>query len=68
MKVIINGETEEIDLENPSLKELLDSLDIESSFGTAVAVNETVVAKSKWGEHRVEPDDDIEIIRATQGG
>ena len=68
MKVIINGETQEIDLEYPSLKELLDSLEIESSFGTAVAVNETVVAKSKWGEHRVEPDDDIEIIRATQGG
>ena len=68
MKVFVNGEPEEIDLEEPSLKELLESLEIESSFGTAVAVNETVVAKSKWGEHQLEPDDDIEIIRATQGG
>jgi sulfur carrier protein len=68
MKVNINGEPEEIDLEEPSLKELLDTLEIESSFGTAVAVNESVVAKSKWEEHRLEPDDDIEIIRATQGG
>lgn len=68
MKVHINGEPEEIDLEEPSLKELLDTLEIESSFGTAVAVNESVVAKSKWDEHRLEPDDDIEIIRATQGG
>jgi sulfur carrier protein len=36
--------------------------------GIAIAVNDAVVSKSQWLEHKLNDGDRIEIVRATQGG
>ena len=36
--------------------------------GVALAVNGAVVPRSHWNERQVEDGDDVEIIRAVQGG
>jgi sulfur carrier protein len=36
--------------------------------GVAVAVNGEVLARVVWDEREVRDDDDIEIVRAVQGG
>ncbi len=68
MKLQINGEPTSLDTDTLTVGELLDHLDVEQRRGVAVAVNNAVVSKSQWGEHRVEDGDAVEIIRATQGG
>lgn len=73
MKLTINGEEQQIDVD--TLKELLQEYDIdgngnsnEKEKGVAVAVNDSVVSKDRWENHKLEDEDRIEIIRATQGG
>jgi sulfur carrier protein len=36
--------------------------------GIAVAVNEAIVPKSKWGKTTLQANDNLLIIKATQGG
>ena len=36
--------------------------------GIAVAVNNAIISKSKWNEARLQDNDNILIIKATQGG
>lgn len=36
--------------------------------GIAVALNQNIVAKSRWSEHVIRPGDQVMIIKATQGG
>lgn len=67
MELIVNGEQLGTDAE--TLDELLRTFDLEDTEkGVAVAVNDTVVTKDKWSDYRLDENDHIEIIRATQGG
>lgn len=36
--------------------------------GLAVAINQTIVPKTDWGNHLLNPGDQIILIKATQGG
>jgi sulfur carrier protein len=36
--------------------------------GIAIALNGSVVPRSAWSETALKPDDNIEIVRAMQGG
>jgi len=36
--------------------------------GVAVAVNRTVVPRTDWPRHRLEPGDRVDIVTAVQGG
>jgi sulfur carrier protein len=36
--------------------------------GMAVALNDTVVPRSRWHATQVQPNDRIELVSATQGG
>jgi len=36
--------------------------------GLAIAVNETIVPRDRWGDYQLQPSDKIILIRATQGG
>jgi sulfur carrier protein len=36
--------------------------------GIAVAVNETLVSKTQWETHILQPGDNVLVIKATQGG
>ncbi|MGB5988268.1 MAG: sulfur carrier protein ThiS [Marinifilaceae bacterium] len=66
MKVFINQEEKLIN-EHSSLTHLLESIDIKP-IGIALAVNQTVVPKEKWEEIILKENDDVILIRATQGG
>ncbi|MFB9056839.1 sulfur carrier protein ThiS [Mariniflexile ostreae] len=50
-----------------NLHQLLQKLNT-SSDGIAIAVNNEIISKSSWEQHRVKPNDSILIIKATQGG
>ncbi|RAJ01544.1 sulfur carrier protein [Chitinophaga skermanii] len=47
---------------------LLQFIQIPSTKGIAVAINNFVVPKQRWEHHALQPDDHITIIKATQGG
>ncbi|MDR8393679.1 sulfur carrier protein ThiS [Aliifodinibius sp. S!AR15-10] len=67
MKLHVNGD--KIDTEAKTVKELLRQFEVEEEGkGTAVALNDSVVPKTKWDKQELEEDDRVEIIRATQGG
>jgi sulfur carrier protein len=68
MELRINGELQTFPDDELTLVELLDALDIPTVRGVAVAVNDTVITRSRWPESSVTNGDRVEIIRATQGG
>jgi sulfur carrier protein len=62
----INGESEPL---VASLAALLEAREIDlDARGVAVAVNGAVVPRQAWRDTRLAPGDDIEIVRARQGG
>ena len=36
--------------------------------GIAVAINQAIIPRASWADHRIDPNDQIVIIKATQGG
>jgi sulfur carrier protein len=50
------------------LADVLHLLQISSSDGIAIAVNEEVIPKGEWEKHILQSNDKIFVIRATQGG
>lgn len=50
------------------LAELLHSLNIVADRGMAIAVNNVVVPKDHWSGFKVNKNDKIILIKATQGG
>jgi sulfur carrier protein len=54
-------------VKNTSLKTLLTQLDI-TSTGIAVAINNTIISQDDWGVQKLQQNDTILIITATQGG
>jgi sulfur carrier protein len=68
MELFVNGEARQVPDDVQTVAELLDTMQLEATDGTAIAVNEEVIPGSKWGETRIDEGDDIEVIRATQGG
>lgn len=66
MKIIINGETKEVD-EKLTAHALLHSLNL-ADKKLALEVNEEIVPRSKFTEFMFQPGDRVEIIRAIGGG
>ncbi len=68
MKIEVNGKAKEIS-PGLTLHQLLLDLEIDPSRpGIAVAINGEVVFRKQWAEMEIQPDSEIEIIRAAQGG
>ncbi len=67
MEVQVNKQSQQTE-EGATLTQLLNTLGFEETRGLAVAINDLVVPKKQWGEHQLQPNDHITIIRATQGG
>ena len=68
MKLIINGESEELP-EDIQIAGILESLGISADHhGIAVAVNEQIVPRSEWTTRQLAEQDRIEIVQAVQGG
>jgi sulfur carrier protein len=66
MEVKFNGEKLQTQVNN--LAELLLEKNLMEKTGIAVAVNSAVVSKSKWGETKLQENDEILIITAAAGG
>ena len=66
MKLLINSEQK--DFSGKNISELVQSLQMLSTNGIALAVNEKVVPRMEWEEFQLNNNDKILIIKATQGG
>ena len=68
MDIKVNGETKEVS-PGLTLHQLLVDLEIDPSRpGIAVAIDQEVIPRTQWEEVEIQPDSEIEIIRAAQGG
>ena len=66
MKVVINGETKELE-QNLNLRELLEKLDFPTER-IAIELNKNVVRKKDWEDRTISDEDKIEIIHFVGGG
>ncbi|MEP5254699.1 MAG: sulfur carrier protein ThiS [Winogradskyella arenosi] len=62
----VNQEVHHI-LENTTLQAFVENLKIQTN-GIAIAINNAVVRKTDWSSRLLQNNDDILIIRSTQGG
>ncbi|MDE0637736.1 MAG: sulfur carrier protein ThiS [Candidatus Poribacteria bacterium] len=68
MKIRVNGKNKEVRL-NLNIYELLIDLELNpNQSGIAVAVNREVIPKTAWKETELLENNEVEIIRAVQGG
>jgi len=67
MTVFINDQIFEFP-ENPPLIEVLNQQGIIEMRGLAIAINEEVIPRDKWGSIKLKSNDQLMLIRATQGG
>jgi sulfur carrier protein len=68
MELKINNQTKQFSLDSLTVQALLDIEIPEKQTGIALAINNTIIPKSDWNSHLLNPTDDILIISATQGG
>jgi sulfur carrier protein len=67
MKLKVNGKL--YDLEGVrTVAQILEHFEIRQPSGIAVALNLSVVKKSEFEKQEIKDGDEIEIIRAVQGG
>lgn len=51
-----------------SLTDLFKDLNMDVAKGIAVAVNNKVIPRSEWNDHKINTNDKLLLIKATQGG
>ncbi len=66
MQICVNDESVDCP-DQCSLTALLQQLELVPQ-GLAIAVNQSIVAKSQWDAYRLSVDDQVTLIRATAGG
>jgi sulfur carrier protein len=66
LTITVNGEARVV--AESELVRVLEELGYAGRSGIAVAVNDSVVPRSEWGETRLKSGDRIEIVVAVQGG
>lgn len=67
MEVLVNNKLYAVQ-PDITVSALLQFIQLSSFKGIAVAVNRQVVPKNDWPAHLLQPEDDVTIIEATQGG
>ncbi len=67
MEILINNQ-KQIVTENTTLQAIVNAQLGDKQKGIAVAINDTVIPKSNWETHIIQSNDNILIIKATQGG
>ena len=66
MHIKVNNETQEIS-NKTTLQALVEDLKIQTK-GIAVAINSSVVKRTEWDSKILQQEDDVLIIKSTQGG
>jgi sulfur carrier protein len=68
MELNVNGKPTECN-DGATVADLLAQLNIANdATGVAVALNESVIARTRWSETVLSRGDEVEIIHAVQGG
>ncbi len=67
MEVTVNQQNYQIS-DDCSVEQLLSLVLNKPVTGVAVAVNQTIVPKVNWKTHLLHPNDQLVLIKATQGG
>lgn len=67
MNIYFNNQQRQIPSET-ALQFILNDFIGTKQKGIAVAINDTVIPKLHWAEHMLQPDDNVLVITATQGG
>jgi sulfur carrier protein len=68
MKIKINGEETVLDSKITLNEFIIKRLNGKEPRGIAVALNMSIIPKSKWEETVINENDEIEIVTAVQGG
>ena len=67
MQIKLNNQIK-ILAEQSTVQQLLDDVMFENQKWIAVAVNRNVIQKNNWKNHFLNQNDEVLIIKATQGG
>jgi len=67
MNIYVNDEATEV-ADPTNIEDLVHSLEIKRQKGIAVAVNNQVITRDKWGFYFLKENVKVVIITATQGG
>ena len=67
MNVTVNKKPVELPV-SAGITDLIQQLNLPSAQGIAIAVNQQVIPKSEWSTCILKDNDEILLIRATQGG
>jgi len=67
MEITFNNHTRQIDTKS-SIQDALDLWIGDKQKGIAVAVNNVIVYKTQWGIYELQPNDNVLVITAFQGG
>jgi sulfur carrier protein len=67
MDILINNQKHTVN-DNSSLQTIVNTQLGEKQKGVAVAVNDNVIPKLNWENYIIKSNDNILIIKATQGG
>ena len=67
MNIYINSKQQEVPGE-AKIADALTSLNIVGQKGIAIAVNNNVVPRAEWETHILKANDQVTLIKATQGG
>ena len=66
MNIYLNGEARQVP-DNCSAAQLVEELGL-AGKRIAMEVNREIIPRSLYGEHRLQPEDSIEIVHAIGGG
>jgi len=66
-RIRLNGEPQTLEAAT-SVDALVESLVADRREGVAVAINGEIVRHAQWSNREVQDGDDVEIVRAVQGG
>lgn len=67
MEITFNNHTRQIDTKS-SIQNALDLWIGDKQKGIAVAVNDAIVYKTQWSSYELQPNDNVLVITAFQGG
>ena len=67
MDIIFNNTSQQIG-DSATVSQLLQQLIGDKQKGIAVSVNQTIIPKIRWSEVTLKQDDNVLVIKATQGG
>ena len=67
MELYVNNEKKQVP-EGATVSTLLEKMNIRDNTGLAVAVNQQVISRQKWEEALLNENDQVLLIKISQGG